>query len=56
VKQTATSERARFVATCAKTIEDAKARALEYGIGAWFDDYRLSGRPKKGENRMAERF
>lgn len=33
------NERAQFVATCARTIESAKARAQEYGIGAWFDDY-----------------
>lgn len=37
--QAAQSTRARFVATCARTMESAKARAQEYGIGAWFDDY-----------------
>jgi predicted dehydrogenase len=34
------NERARFVATCARTIKSAKARAVEYGIDAWFDDHR----------------
>src|SRR5687767_14967631 len=38
-KQVADSQRARFVATCARTLEEAKARALEYGVGAWYDDY-----------------
>lgn len=37
LKQTALSSRARFVATCARTIESAKARAIEYGIDSWFD-------------------
>ncbi|MBI4166689.1 MAG: Gfo/Idh/MocA family oxidoreductase [Acidobacteria bacterium] len=39
LKQAAASQRARFVATCAHHLESAKARALEYGIGAWYDDY-----------------
>jgi predicted dehydrogenase len=39
LKQTAGSERARFVATCARTLDEAKARAVEYGIKRWFDDY-----------------
>jgi predicted dehydrogenase len=33
------SGRARFVATCAHHLDSAKARAVEYGIPAWFDDY-----------------
>lgn len=33
------SRRAVFVATCARTLSSAKARAVEYGINAWFDDY-----------------
>lgn len=32
-------KRAQFVATCAHHLESAKARAQEYGIGAWFDDW-----------------
>jgi predicted dehydrogenase len=39
LKQAAGSPRARFVATCARTLESAKTRALEYGITDWFDDY-----------------
>jgi predicted dehydrogenase len=39
LKQAMQGQRARFVATCARTLESAKARAIEYGIGAWFDDY-----------------
>lgn len=39
LRQGAVSNRARFVATCARTISSAKARAVEYGIDAWFDDY-----------------
>ena len=39
LKQAAEGKRARFVATCARTLESAKARAAEYGIEAWFDDY-----------------
>lgn len=38
-KQAAQSTRARFVATCARHLESAKARAIEYGIKSWFDDY-----------------
>ena len=37
--QAAASSRARFVATCARHLESAKARAAEYGIKSWFDDY-----------------
>jgi predicted dehydrogenase len=33
------SSRVRFVATCARRLESARARAVEYGIDAWFDDY-----------------
>lgn len=40
LNQVKESERARFVATCARTLESAKARAVEYGIGAWFDDHK----------------
>jgi predicted dehydrogenase len=40
LKQAQGDERARFVATCARTLESAKARANEYGVGAWFDDYK----------------
>jgi predicted dehydrogenase len=39
LRQGALSHRAKFVATCAHTLESAKARALEYKIDAWFDDY-----------------
>jgi predicted dehydrogenase len=39
LKQAAESKRARFVATCAHHLESAKARAMEYGIDAWYDDY-----------------
>ena len=39
LKQGALSQRARFVATCARTLESAKARAVEYKIDSWFDDY-----------------
>lgn len=39
--QAADSKRARFVATCARTLASAKARAAEYGINAWFDDYEV---------------
>lgn len=39
LKQAIGSERARFVATCARTTSSAHARAVEYGIDAWFDDY-----------------
>jgi predicted dehydrogenase len=39
LKQVASSGRARFIATCARTLDAARARAVEYGIGAWFDDY-----------------
>lgn len=39
LKQAAASKRVRFVATCARTIDSAKARAVEYGIDTWFDDY-----------------
>lgn len=39
LKQAAAGKRAKFVATCARTLNSAKARAVEYGIGAWFDDY-----------------
>lgn len=38
--QGALSQRAHFVATCARTLEGAKQRAVEYKIDAWFDDYR----------------
>lgn len=37
--QAGPGKRARFIATCAKHLESAKARALEYGIKSWFDDY-----------------
>ncbi|MFC4312971.1 Gfo/Idh/MocA family protein [Steroidobacter flavus] len=39
LKQASVSSRVRFVATCARTMESAKARAVEYGIDRWFDDY-----------------
>ena len=39
LKQAATSKRARFVATCARSLDSAKGRAVEYGIDRWFDDY-----------------
>lgn len=39
LSQAAKGNRARFVATCARTLDSAKARAVEYGIPAWFDDY-----------------
>ncbi|WP_129777443.1 Gfo/Idh/MocA family protein [Peristeroidobacter soli] len=39
LKQAAASQRAQFVATCARTSESAEARAKEYGIGRWFNDY-----------------
>lgn len=39
LKQAALSSRAQFVATCARTIESARVRALEYGIKSWFDNY-----------------
>lgn len=39
LKQAAVSKKARFVATCARHLDSAKARAIEYGIGTWFDDY-----------------
>jgi predicted dehydrogenase len=35
------SQRARFVATCARTLSSAKARAAEYDIKEWFDDYEV---------------
>ena len=39
LSQAAKSQRARFIATCARTLESAKARANEYHIPRWFDDY-----------------
>lgn len=39
LKKAAEGTRVRFVATCARTIESAKSRAIEYGIDSWFDDY-----------------
>ena len=39
LKQAVQSSRARFVATCARHLESAKVRAVEYGIKSWFDDY-----------------
>jgi predicted dehydrogenase len=39
LQQTIGNERARFVSTCARTIESAKSRAVEFGIDAWFNDY-----------------
>lgn len=39
LKQAGAGKRARFVATCARHLESAKARALEYGVDAWFDNY-----------------
>jgi predicted dehydrogenase len=39
LKQAALSTRARFVATCARTIDSAKASAVEYGVDSWFDNY-----------------
>jgi predicted dehydrogenase len=39
LKQAAASQRVRMVATCARTLDSAKARAIEYGVDAWFDDY-----------------
>lgn len=41
LKQAAQSSRARFVATCSRHLESAKARAVEYGIKSWFDDYNV---------------
>jgi len=37
--QAGVGKRARFIATCAKHLDSAKSRALEYGITSWFDDY-----------------
>lgn len=37
--QAVPSTGARFVATCARTLESARTRATQYGIDAWFDDY-----------------
>lgn len=39
LKQAGPGRRAHFIATCAKHLDSAKARALEYGIKSWFDDY-----------------
>jgi predicted dehydrogenase len=39
LKQAGPGKRARFVAMCAKHLDSAKARSLEYGIKSWFDDY-----------------
>jgi predicted dehydrogenase len=39
LEQAAQGSRARFVAICSRTKDAAKARAIEYGVGAWFDDY-----------------
>lgn len=33
------SARAKFVATCARTLDSAKARAVQYNIEKWFDSY-----------------
>ena len=41
LKQVKGSSRARFVATCARTLSSARARATEYGIKEWFDDYEV---------------
>ncbi len=41
LKQVKDSQRARFVATCARTLSSAKGRATEYGIKEWFDDYEI---------------
>jgi predicted dehydrogenase len=39
LKQAQGNEKVRFVATCARTLQSARARAEEYGIENWFDDY-----------------
>ena len=39
LKQAAAGKQALFVATCAQHLDSAKARAVEYGIKSWFDDY-----------------
>lgn len=40
LKPGSTNPRVKFVATCARTLDSAKARAQEFGIKTWFDDYR----------------
>ena len=39
LKEAQQSQCAEFVATCARTLDSAKARAVEYGIDSWYDDY-----------------
>jgi len=39
LKQAGVGKQAHFVATCAKHLDSAKERALEYGVKSWFDDY-----------------
>lgn len=38
-KQAAARDDVRFVATCARRLESAEAKAREHGVAAWFDDY-----------------
>jgi len=39
LKEAQQTRRAEFVATCARTTDSAKARAVEYGIDSWYTDY-----------------